>query len=319
MIHIETKDLGFIDNYRYMSGGIAPRPIALVSTLSEDGINNLAPFSYYNAFSSDPPVIGFSTAIRGRDNTTKDTHNNLSATGECVVNAVTYDMVEQISLASCEYGPEVDEFTKSGLTPLDSDLIAPKRVGESPFQMECRLLQMIELGKNPGAGYIALCEILKYHIDEDIIEDGIIKPELIDLCGRNSGNFYTRTSGDAVFEVLKPGNVKGIGFDALPVFIRNSHVYSANDLGRFAIAEAIPDTAEVNKFINSFSYTESTEESFERSNRTRDHENMLRSALFLANNNHPKKKLLFELTAKCALDNNETDFAWKTALYVDMI
>src|SRR5690606_39340671 len=207
--------------HRIMLGGIAPRPIALVSTLSEDGIPNLTPFSFFNAFGSNPPIIAFSPARRGRDASLKDTYHNLVRTRECVVHSVTYDMVEQISLASTEYPSEVDEFIKSGLTPIDSDIVKPKRVKESPFQMECRLLQMHSFGDGGASANIAICEVLKFHVAEDIFRNGIIQPDLIDLVARMSANYYCRANGNAIFEVEKPVNKKGIGYDNLPQHIKD--------------------------------------------------------------------------------------------------
>jgi hypothetical protein len=244
--------------------------------------------------------------------------------GECVVQAVTYPMVEQISLASTEYPPEINEFIKSGLTPIDSDIVKPKRVKESPFQMECKLLEMHSFGEGGASANIAICEVLKFHVSEDIFRDGIIHPDLIDLVARMSGNFYSRASGDSIFEVEKPTVKKGIGFDLLPDFMKSSDIYSGNNLGKFGNIEQIPSDKEVDEFIahyaeQSFQSFEPTLEAFYRYQRHKDPEKMIKAALELKKQNYIKSKILFELTAKCALETDDLQFAWKTALYAGKI
>ncbi|GAB5466430.1 MAG: flavin reductase family protein [Candidatus Kapaibacteriales bacterium] len=236
----EPKDHEVSYNHRFMLGGIAPRPIAFVSTQSVDGVDNLAPYSFFNAFGANPPYIAFSPARRGRDNTTKDTYHNLLETKECVVHIVEFDIVEQMNLASCEYPSETDEFIKAGFNKLDSDLIKPKRVLESPFHMECRLDKMIELGGKAGSGNLALCEVVKFHVDEEKLTDGMLNPELLDSVGRNGGNYYTRASGKALFEIAKPNRNNGVGFDNLPNSILKSDILSGNDLGKLAMVNEIP-------------------------------------------------------------------------------
>ena len=181
MLHIEPSDLAVKEVHRLLLGGVGPRPIALVSTVSKDGILNLTPFSFFNVFGANPPIIAFSPSRRGRNATLKDTYYNLMDNGECVVQSVTYSMVEQINLASTEYDPGIDEFVKSGLTPVDSDIVKPKRVQESPFQMECKLREMRSFGEGGASANIAICEVLKFHVAEDIFKDGVIHPDLIDL------------------------------------------------------------------------------------------------------------------------------------------
>ncbi len=319
MKHINPKDIPVQEVQKYLLGGIAPRPIALVSTLSTKGEVNLAPFSFFNAFGSNPPIIAFSSSRRVRDGSFKDTYNNLIATKECVVQVVTYPMVEQVSLSSTEYETGINEFIKSGLTPVDSYLVKPKRVKESPFQMECILQQMISLGEGKGSGNLAICEVIQFHIDEDIFKDGVIHPDLIDLVGRNSGDFYTRASGPAIFEVEKPLYKKGMGYDNLPDFIRNSDIYSANNLGKFGNSEQIPSKEEVLKFINSLELFEATDEMFHRFLRHNDYKKMLETAIYLYKLGNTKAKIYIEQAAKCALENNNVDFAWKTALYANLI
>lgn len=320
MLHIESKDLAVKEVHRLLLGGVGPRPIALVSTVSKDGILNLTPFSFFNVFGANPPIIAFSPSRRGRNATLKDTYYNLMENGECVVQSVTYPMVEQISLASTEYDPGIDEFVKSGLTPVDSDIVKPKRVRESPFQMECKLREMRSFGEGGASANIAICEVLKFHIAEDIFKDGVIHPDLIDLVARMSANFYCRASGESVFEVEKPGQKKGIGFDLLPDFIKNSNVYTGNNLGKFGGIEQIPSSKEVDNFISEYENIEyksfeSTPEAFHRYHRHKDFEKMLKSALELKKRNYAKSKMLLEITAKCALEMNQVLFAWKTAIY----
>ena len=320
MLHIEPKDVTVKEVHRLLLGGIGPRPIALVSTISKEGIPNLTPFSFFNVFGANPPIIAFSPSRRGKDATLKDTYYNLMDNGECVVQAVTYPIVEQISLASTEYDPEINEFVKSGLTPIDSDLVKPKRVKESPFQMECKLKEMKSYGEGGASANIAICEVVKFHIAEDIFRDGIIHPDLIDLAGRMSGNFYCRASGESVFEVEKPTLKKGVGYDCLPDFIKDSDVYTGNNLGKLATIEDIPTYEVVDEFISQYQnkdiYSfEATLEAFYRYQRQNDFEKMLKSSIELKKQNYKKYKVLLELTAKCALEKDEILFAWKTALY----
>lgn len=320
MFHIEPKDVTVPEVHRLLLGGIAPRPIALVSTISKDGILNLTPFSFFNAFGANPPIIAFSPSRRGRNATLKDTYYNLMDNGECVVQSVTYPIVEQISLASTEYEPEINEFEKSGLTPIDSDLVKPKRVKESPFQMECKLREMRSFGEGGASANIAICEVIKLHVAEDIFRDGIIHPDLIDLAARMSANFYCRASGNAVFEIEKPILKKGIGYDQLPDFIRNSDIYTGNNLGKLGNVEHIPSGKDVDEFIlqseqKEIQSFEPTIEAFYRYERHNEIEKMLKAAIELKKQGYEKHKMLFELTARCALGLNDIQFAWKAALF----
>lgn len=191
------------ERYFYLIGGIGPRPIAFVSTRSQEGENNLAPFSFFNAFSSNPPVVIFSPARTANpDKPYKDTYTNLVETGECVIQMVSYDMREKMKLAAQDLEAAIDEFEVSGLTPIDSDLVKPPCVKESPFQMECKLMEMKNLGDQPGSGNLAICEVLKFHVDPDVLnEKNRVDPSKIDLIGRNGEYYYTRASGDAIFEL----------------------------------------------------------------------------------------------------------------------
>ncbi len=314
------KELSVPEVQRLLQGGVGPRPIALVSTISKDGINNLSPFSFFNVFGANPPVIAFSPSRRGRDGSLKDTYLNLIETKECVVQAVTFDMVEQVSLASTEYERGIDEFIKSGLTPIDSDLVKPKRVKESPFQMECKLLDMVSYGDGGASANIAICEVLKFHIAEDIFENGLIHPNKIDLVARMSGDFYCRAFGENIFEVEKPVKKKGIGFDQLPEFIRHSNVYSANNLGKFANIESIPSENAVNELIEevkakNLGDIELTTDAFFANEEQKNYIHMLKYILVSNELSGNKRKQLLEKTAKCALESNDTEFAWKIALY----
>jgi flavin reductase (DIM6/NTAB) family NADH-FMN oxidoreductase RutF len=320
MLHINPKEKTQPEIHRLMLGGVGPRPIALVSTLSEDGIPNLSPFSFFNAFGSNPPIIAFSASRRGRDGTYKDTYNNLIKSKECVVQAVTYDMVEQISLASTEYPPGTDEFIKSGLTPVDSEIVKPKRVKESPFQMECILRDMMSYGEGGASANLAICEVVMFHAAEDIFRDGLIQPDLIDLVSRMSGDYYCRASGDSIFRVAKPVLKKGIGVDNLPEYIKNSFIYSSNNLGKFANTEKIPSKEEADQFIYEISSLNLTsfecdEQAFFRYMRHKDHVKMLKVLLSSKLKNDQRKKMYLELTAKVALENDDTEFAWKTSVY----
>jgi hypothetical protein len=224
-------------------------------------------------------------------------------------------MVEQVSLASAEYAPDVDEFIKSGLTPVDSDIVKPKRVKESPFQMECKLLEMKSFGEGGASANMAVCKVVKFHVAEDLFTNGIIDPLKIDLVARTSGDFYSRACS-GVFIVEKPIGKKCIGYDQIPQHIRESEIYSANDLGKFGNSESIPDKEDVNRFIHNiikeipegFTYTYDAFLEYQELN---DYKKMLQSVLSITEN----KKVNLELTAKCALKNNDVDFAWMIALF----
>lgn len=239
----------------FMASSIAPRPIALVSTISEDGIPNLSPFSFYNSFGTNPPILAFSPSLRQRDSSIKHTLKNLQKIPELVINTVSYDMVQQISLASTEYGENVNEFIKSGLTQVGSEKIRPFRVKESKLQFECKVLNIIETGKMGGAGNLVICEILLIHVNQDCLnEKGRIDHNIIDLVGRMGENFYCRASGDAIFEVKKPIDTLGIGIDSLPDHIRFSKILTGNDLGKLGNLENLPSQQKLAEFKSSDIY-----------------------------------------------------------------
>ena len=249
MISIEPKDLSPAKLQGYLQSAVAPRPIAFASTMSKSGKPNLSPFSFFNVFSSNPPILIFSPARRVRDNTVKHTLINCEATREVVINVVNYNIVQQTSLSSTEYADGVNEFLKSGLTQIPSDIVKPYRVKESPVQFECKVNQIIPLGTEGGAGNLIICEVVKIHIDEAILdEDGTIDQHKIDLVSRLGKNWYSR-SNQGLFEVPKPLSTLGIGVDAIPDFIKESAVFDGNDLGILGNIEALPTTEEVSIFV----------------------------------------------------------------------
>lgn len=249
MISIEPKDLSPAKLQGYLQSAVAPRPIAFASTLSKTGKPNLSPFSFFNVFSSNPPILIFSPARRVRNNTIKHTLINCEATKEVVINVVNFEMVQQTSLASTEYADGVNEFLKSGLTQIPSDIVKPFRVKESPVQFECKVNQIISLGTEGGAGNLVICEVVKIHIDEAVLdEDGAIDQYKIDLVSRLGKNWYSR-SNQGLFEVQKPIATLGIGVDAIPNFIKESSVFDGNDLGILGNVEVLPTMEEVSIFV----------------------------------------------------------------------
>lgn len=235
--------------HQILLGSVAPRPIAFASTVDKDGNPNLSPFSFFNAFGVNPTTLIFSPSRRGRDNTTKDTFENLKQVPEVVINSVTYAMVQQVNLASTEFPKGVNEFVKAGFTPVRSEKIKPFRVKESPVQFECKVRQIIETGDKGGAGNLVICEILLIHLDEKILGDnGLIDPQKIDLVARMGSDFYCRASGDAIFTVFKPLQHIGIGIDGLPPSIRNSRFLTGNDLGKLGNTEILPGDNDIADF-----------------------------------------------------------------------
>lgn len=241
-----TKDL-----HQYLVGSVAPRPIAFASTVDEAGRPNLAPYSFFNCFSSNPPVLVFSSNRRASDNSTKDTLHNIQQTGEVVINAVNYNIIRQMALCSVDYPEDVSEFEKSGLTPIPADLVRPFRVKESPAQLECRVKEIIPLGDKGGAGHLIICELLRMHLSEDVLdEDGKINPHKIDLMGRMGRAFYVRASGEAIHKIFQPFHELGIGYEQLPKSLRTSTVLTGNNLGMLASITA-PPSPEAIKAIES--------------------------------------------------------------------
>jgi flavin reductase (DIM6/NTAB) family NADH-FMN oxidoreductase RutF len=251
--------------HAYLLGAIAPRPICFASTIDEDGNMNLSPFSFFNVFGSKPPILVFSPARRVRNNTIKHTLENAIRTKEVVINVVNYAIVQQMSLASCEYDKGVNEFEKAGLTPIASEMVKPFRVKESPVQLECKVLEVKATGEEGGAGNLVICEVVCMHINDAVLNEQLqIDPHKIDLVARMGGDFYCRASGNAVFEVAKPNLNLGVGVDQLPEGIRLSKVLTGNHLGVLGNCTSVPiiDEAFSDKHLNellSRSYTNSEE------------------------------------------------------------
>ena len=249
MKSINPKEIEIPKLHRYLLGSIGPRPIAFASTIDSKGNINLAPFSFFNVFSANPPIMIFSPARSGRTNESKDTYNNVKEVPEVVINVVTHDMVHQMSLASSPYGSDVSEFEKAGFTSLASDMITPPRVKESPVQFECKVNEVIELGDQGGAGNLIICEVLRIHLKESLLDQNeMIDQHKIDLVSRMGGNWYCRADKNSMFEIQKPITTCGIGFDALPTDIRNSSILSGNDLGQLAGIEQLPNETDVNEY-----------------------------------------------------------------------
>ena len=245
---LDPKDLKTPELHAYMLGAIAPRPIAFVSSIDPEGRINLSPYSFFNAFGSNPPTVIFSPALRGRDGRTKHTLDNVRRIDEVVINIVSHSMVNQMSLASSEFAEGVNEFIKAGFTMQESVMVRPPRVKESPAQMECRVKQIIQTGVKGGAGNLVICEILMMHIREDVLDaKGRIDPHRIDQVARLGGDWYTRASS-GLFEVAKPSTVCGIGIDSLPEKVRYSDVLTGNDLGELGNLENTPSEEQIHTY-----------------------------------------------------------------------
>jgi flavin reductase (DIM6/NTAB) family NADH-FMN oxidoreductase RutF len=249
MISIDPKEVSPAKLQGYLQSAIAPRPIAFASTVDDNGNPNLSPFSFFNVFSSNPPILVFSPARRVRNNTIKHTLINCEATREVVINIVDYSMVQQMSLSSTEYADGVNEFDKSGFTMLKSDVVKPFRVAESPVQFECKVNDIIALGTEGGAGNLIICEVVKIHVSETVLdENGLIDQQKIDLVSRLGGNWYSRAI-NGLFEVEKPLSTLGIGVDNIPEFVKESTFFNGNDLGKLGNIEAVPNEEEIAIFV----------------------------------------------------------------------
>ena len=288
MVTINPKDIGTVKLQGYLQSAIAPRPIAFASTVDKNGKPNLSPFSFFNVFSANPPILVFSPARRIRDNSIKHTLENCEETKQVVINVVNYDIVQQMSLSSTEYADGVNEFVKAGLTALPSEVVKPYRVAESPVQMECIVNDIIPLGTEGGAGNLIICEVVRIHINEAVLDtNGIIDPAKIDLVSRLGGNWYSRAN-QGLFEVEKPLATLGIGVDAIPDFIIESGVFNGNDLGKLGNVEALPSEEEITIFVK---------------------QNFEIKAVLSADDEVKKFKL-----AKEYLEKNESLTAWKVLL-----
>jgi flavin reductase (DIM6/NTAB) family NADH-FMN oxidoreductase RutF len=246
---INPKDLSIQKRHALLQSAVIPRPISFASTIDKDGNVNLSPFSFFNMFSSNPPILIFSPSRRGRDNTTKHSYENVKEVPEVVINIVNYPMVEQASLASTEFPKGVNEFHKAGFTPIASTFVKPPRVAESPVSFECKVNQVIELGAEGAAGNLVICEVVLVHVKEEVLDEhGVISPYKLDAVARLGQDYYTRVHGDSIFIVPKPNEKVGIGFDQIPAAIRNNPMFTRNDLGRLGNIEKLPGTDEVRKF-----------------------------------------------------------------------
>ena len=253
MISFNPKDFTTPKLHSFLLSTVAPRPIAFASTIDKEGHPNLSPFSFFNVFSSNPPILVFSPSRRVRDNSKKHTLENAEATREVVINVVNYEIVQQTSLSSTEYDKGVNEFEKAGLTMLKSDLVKPFRVAESPVQFECKVNDIISLGTQGGAGNLIICEIVKFHVVKEVMDqDYNIIQEKLDLVARAGGNYYNR-SKKGFFEIPKPNQNLGIGVDAMPNHVKNSMILTGNDLGMLGNIEKLPSEQEIVEFIKNVS------------------------------------------------------------------
>jgi flavin reductase (DIM6/NTAB) family NADH-FMN oxidoreductase RutF len=249
MPSIDPKSLSTSKLHSYLLSAVAPRPIAFASTLDAEGNPNLSPFSFFNVFSANPPILIFSPARRVKDNTTKHTLQNVELTKEVVINVVNYDMVHQMSLSSTEYAKGVNEFEKAGLTMLKSDVVRPFRVAEAPVQFECKVNDIMALGEEGGAGNLVICEVIKMHIDDEVLdENGNINQNKLDLVARAGGSFYSRAK-KGFFEIPKPLSTLGIGVDSFPDHVKHSMILTGNNLGMLGNIESLPAKDEVENFI----------------------------------------------------------------------
>ncbi|MGB0136000.1 MAG: flavin reductase family protein [Flavobacteriales bacterium] len=249
MASFTPSEMSIPEVHGFLLTAVSPRPIAFASTVDKEGNPNLAPFSFFNVFSSRPPVMIFSPARSGRTGKTKDTLNNVLEVPEVVINIVNYPMVHQMSLASSPYAPDVNEFEKAGFTPVASETIKPFRVKESPAQFECTVREVISLGDHGGAGQLVIAEVQRFHIHDDLLTpEGKLDPIKLDAVARNGANWYTRANAETMFEVTKPITTIGIGLDQIPEDIRSSHILSGNDLGQLGNVEELPNETDVNEY-----------------------------------------------------------------------
>lgn len=248
---IDVKSGGNAELYKYLSSAITPRPIAFVSTVNKNGSKNLSPFSFFNVFSINPPILIFAPVRRIRNNTSKDTLENVKQIKECVISIVTKNIDQQVSLSSCDYDVDINEFEKAGFTELKSDLIKPSRIKESPINFECKVNKIIDLGTEGGSGSLVLCEVLKMHINKSILNEfNDIDPFKLNVVSRLGANWYGKTTKDSLYEIAKPISKKGMGFDNLPLHIRNSKILTGNELAILASREDVPEKSEINNNLS---------------------------------------------------------------------
>lgn len=250
MLSLDPKDLSIPQRHKYLLGAVGPRPIAFASTIDKEGQPNLAPFSFFNVFSSNPPILIFSPARSGRTGETKNTLDNVKEVPEVVINVVTYDMVHQMSLTSSPYKRGVNEFVKAGFTQETSEVVKPFRVKEAPVQFECKVNEVVALGNEGAAGNLVICEVVRMHFSEEILDENqFIDQTKIDLVARMGGNWYARANGAALFEVDKPLTTTGVGVDALPNKMVQMVELSGNDLGRLGNLLELPTNQQVKAIL----------------------------------------------------------------------
>ncbi|MDJ1496449.1 flavin reductase family protein [Cytophagaceae bacterium DM2B3-1] len=296
MIHtFDFTKLSVMESQGLLQSLVCPRPIAFASTVDALGNVNLSPFSFFNMFSTNPPIVVFSPSRRGRDATTKHTYENVLEVPEVVINIVNYAIVEQTSLASVEYEKGVNEFIKAGLTPVPSERVKPPRVAESPASLECRVNEIIPLGTGGGAGTLVVCEVLLVHVKEEVLDASGKRadPRALDLVARMGGDYYAHIANESLFIVPKPNQKKGIGVDQIPFRIRNSRILSGNNLGRLGNTEVMPDKDAVSAFANDPRIAEIFERFSHHTESLEDHLHQL---------------------AKELLEAGQVDDAWKTLL-----
>lgn len=297
MLTIDPKEVKTPVLHSYLLGAVAPRPIAFASTVDKDGNPNLAPFSFFNVFSANPPILIFSPARSGRTGEHKHTYENIKEIPEVVINVVNYSMVNQASLASTEYPKGVSEFVKAGFTPVASETIKPFRVKESPAQLECKVRQVIELGEHGGAGNLIICEVTRMHISEAVLDENKnIDPHKIDLVARLGANWYSRTNKSSLFEVVKPIMNTGIGIDQILQRIRNSDVLTGNNLGQLGNIERLPNKEEILHYKNS---------------------GAIKEAFETYGNKEQQLEEQLHYIAKGLLEHNKVQEAWKVLLSPD--
>jgi flavin reductase (DIM6/NTAB) family NADH-FMN oxidoreductase RutF len=283
---LRPEECSVAEFHSYMLACVAPRPIAFVSTMDTEGRPNLAPYSFFNVFGTNPATLIFSPARRGRDNTTKHTLHNVEAFPECVVNTVHYPIVEQMSLASTEFEEGVNEFEKAGFTALPSHYVKPFRVAESPAAFECKVEQVIHTGNQGGAGNLVICRILALHINDRFIDlNGKVMQSEMDLVGRMGYEYYCRADQNSIFEVPKPRKSDAIGFDGLPKEIRESEVLTGNELARLASCNRLNSQEEIEDFLNTTSYN------------SKSREDLIRLARIELNNFNFERALLYTQSA----------------------
>ncbi len=245
MITVKPEETPIPQLHQFLIGSIGPRPICFASTMSEDGKPNLAPFSFFNVFSANPPIVVFAPNNSGRDGTPKHTYLNVKAVPQVVINVVSMNMLNQMNLAAAPWEYGVSEFEKAGFTPVNSELIKPFRVAESPVQMECEVIEVKEMGTGGGAGNLVICKVVRLHINEDVLNaEGKIDQHKMNLVGRLGGSWYCKTDTDSLFELSQP-MLKTIGYDALPVLLKQSELLTANDLGKIGCLAEWPTMSEI--------------------------------------------------------------------------